>query len=149
MDRPQPEIVFVEEKIQAPVEGPRAKKRKKDDDPNAPVTIKRTKGGPVKERVSKNTAVFVSGLPQDVTKDELVERFSALLTAVRFGLWGRATGACKAGVERIAGVEVPGLRRWVTQKRFYFFLVVREYCRSPIRTDTKVTSAVAHIKPDW
>ncbi|KZV95134.1 hypothetical protein EXIGLDRAFT_739792 [Exidia glandulosa HHB12029] len=63
---------------EAPVE-PKAKKRKKDDvDPDAPVNIKRAKG-PTRapaERQSKNTAVYVTGLPPDTTKDELVERFS-------------------------------------------------------------------------
>lgn len=69
---------LVTQRVQAPVE-PKVKKRKKDEvDPDAPVNIKRPKGPtkPPVERQSKNTAVYVTGLPADATKDELVERFS-------------------------------------------------------------------------
>ncbi|KAH7108182.1 hypothetical protein BKA62DRAFT_746739 [Auriculariales sp. MPI-PUGE-AT-0066] len=58
----------------------RSKKRKKDiqQDPDAPVNIKRVKNDsrPPKPHVSKNTAVYVTGLPDDATADEIIERFS-------------------------------------------------------------------------
>lgn len=66
---------------EAPALEPRAKKRKKEEDPDLPVNIKRSKKGSAsKPQVSKNTAVYVTGLPPDATKDEVVERFS------KFGL---------------------------------------------------------------
>ena len=63
---------------------PRAKKRKKEtqEDPDAPVNIKRNKNDknassrPPKPQVSKNTAVYVTGLPQDASADEIADRFS-------------------------------------------------------------------------
>ncbi|EJD52695.1 hypothetical protein AURDEDRAFT_111297 [Auricularia subglabra TFB-10046 SS5] len=69
---------------EAPALEPRAKKRKKEEDPDLPVNIKRPKKGGAsaapRPQVSKNTAVYVTGLPPDATKDEVVERFS------KFGL---------------------------------------------------------------
>lgn len=66
-----------------------SKKRKAPEDftsntvnEGAGITIKRTKGQKTKNgttaetRQSKNTAVYVTGLPPDTTKDELVARFS-------------------------------------------------------------------------
>ncbi|TCD64161.1 hypothetical protein EIP91_004474 [Steccherinum ochraceum] len=66
----------------------RAKKRKEPEDYTSstvgveagPSTKRGKKDKPSAERKSKNTAVYVTGLPSDTTHDEIIERFS------KFGL---------------------------------------------------------------
>ncbi|KAH8083783.1 hypothetical protein BXZ70DRAFT_900532 [Cristinia sonorae] len=61
----------------------RAKKRKEPEDYTSSTlgqepgpSTKRKKDKPPTERKSKNTAVYVTGLPSDATHDEIIERFS-------------------------------------------------------------------------
>ncbi|CAK5265610.1 unnamed protein product [Mycena citricolor] len=68
-----------EEAPAAPVAARENKKRKQPEDytsatPQAGPSTKR--GKPEKERKSKNTAVYVKGLPLDAEMDEILERFS-------------------------------------------------------------------------
>jgi len=70
-----------EEAPAAPVLARENRKRKESEDyPHAGPSIKRGRNGkkdqPQAERKSKNTAVFVTGLPLDTEHDELVDRFS-------------------------------------------------------------------------
>ncbi|KAF8629666.1 hypothetical protein AX17_005605 [Amanita inopinata Kibby_2008] len=69
-----------EETPAAPVLRREAKKRKERDDSTVPASSVKKGRGEQKERIterkSKNTAVFITGLPPDTKSEELVERFS-------------------------------------------------------------------------